>query len=61
MINLEAMPCSNCIFCNGVKQPNGTEIGEYVSCTDALDGNSLNNLKLSDSQLKCIQRKKKIE
>ena len=61
MVNLESMPCSNCIFCDGIKQPNGTENGEYVSCSVANDGQAVSNLELSNSHLTCTKRKKEFE
>lgn len=61
MVNLEVMPCSNCMFCDGIKQPNGTENGEYVSCNESDDGKAVSNLKWADGRLSCLKRKKEFE
>jgi hypothetical protein len=61
MVILEAMPCSNCVFCDGIAQPNGTEIGEYVSCNKSNTGNAIANLKYVANRLSCQIREEKYE
>lgn len=42
------MPCKDCVYFNGFKQPDGTEKTEYVRCDKASDGhaNTLLNEKM---------------
>lgn len=53
MLALNLMPCMNCENYTGVQQPNGTEIGEYVGCSAANDGNAKSLLVVKGKQFTC--------
>ena len=57
MINVESMPCIDCVYFGGVKQPDNTESDEYISCSLAKNGNSLEKLSFSDRKVSCKYKK----
>ena len=58
MVNLNAMPCSECVYCGGIKQPDGTEKTEYVVCNFSKSGKANELLILRGDKLSCDYREK---
>lgn len=54
MICVSNMPCKDCEYFNGFRQPDGTEKTEYVRCDKSSDGhaNTLLNEKMQCNQYK---------
>ena len=60
MINLEAMPCADCIHFKKIAQPDGTEQSEYVQCVISENNRADNLLQVKDKNLYCPKCEKDI-
>ena len=57
MIALSLLPCVDCVYFGGIKQPNGSEIGEYVACAIAKNGKAQELLVYSHGKVTCPRQK----
>ena len=53
MIYVDNLPCSNCKNFQGVKQPDGQEIGEFVGCKIAKEKDAKNLLIYFNNGFSC--------
>lgn len=53
MIRLGMLPCFDCKFYKGIKQPNKSEIGEYVRCDIAKNKNAEELVYIKDKKYLC--------
>lgn len=58
MINLEVMPCADCIYFRKIAQPDGTEQSEYVQCAISENNRADNLLQVNDKKPYCSKREK---
>lgn len=61
MIMVEAMPCANCVNYDDVRQPDGTELTEYIRCRVAKDKNAKFLLELQNGQAFCKKQVKEYD
>lgn len=61
MIAIEAMPCSNCVNYDDVRQPDGTELTEYIRCKVAKDKNARFLLELRNGRVFCNKQSKEYD
>ena len=59
MICLNMLPCVDCKFYSGIKQPNKSEINEYVVCNKAKTKNAKELLYFTNGAYSCEEYKKR--
>ncbi len=53
MVNVNSMPCANCIYFKKVKQPDGTEKTEYIACEKSKNDNASELLYIKNKKAHC--------
>ena len=61
MINLELLPCNNCVYFKGIKQNGKGEKNQFVGCGVLKSGNAEDILRNDGFSVQCDRQKEKYE